>query len=280
MTQTEPDFWVLEYVTITRDPRTDLVVAFGGTEQAADILQRTGGFLSAPGPRDHRLPHGLPVEQQRLKATATSHALLAAGHSVYLDPALNMLVVPDGEREAALRYLAGLAERAATATTGSEVAEVLTEVAAPVQGLLPLVREVVVRVWIAADDFQEAAPLGKTDPLARLGSTAASMSEAARAILHARNHAARSGQRHGHCLTTAGGPRPACGIAPPLTAENLTANLADGCGKDVETYIKALKTNRFPPCLQRRPPHPVWRLGGPGTAAGPPISPTPNRRSP
>ncbi|MFK0283244.1 hypothetical protein ACIQVL_22675 [Streptomyces sp. NPDC090499] len=197
MKQTEPDFWVLEYVTITRDPRTDLVVAVGGTERAADILQRTGSFLSAPGPRGdyHRLPHGLPVEQQRLKATATSHALLAAGHSVYLDPALNMLVVPDGEREAALRYLAGLAERAATATTGSEVAEVLTEVAAPVQGLLPLVREVVVRVWIAADDFQEAAPLGKTDPLARLGSTAASMSEAARAILHARNHAARSGQR-------------------------------------------------------------------------------------
>ncbi|MEU9411679.1 hypothetical protein AB0E08_39110 [Streptomyces sp. NPDC048281] len=197
MTRAEPDFWVLEYVTITKDPHTGLVVAVGGTEQAADILQRTGGFLSAPGPRGdyHRLPHGLPLEQQRLKATAASHALLAAGHSVHLDPALNMLVVPDGERDAALRYLAGLAERAATATTGSEVAEVLTEIAAPVQGLLPLVREVVVRVWIAADDFQEATPAGKSDPLAGLGSTVASMSEAVRAILHARNHAARSEQR-------------------------------------------------------------------------------------
>ncbi|MER6082970.1 hypothetical protein [Streptomyces sp. NPDC001833] len=35
MKQTEPDFWVLEYVTITKDPRTDLVVAIGGTEKAA-----------------------------------------------------------------------------------------------------------------------------------------------------------------------------------------------------------------------------------------------------
>ncbi|WP_237283349.1 hypothetical protein [Streptomyces alfalfae] len=69
MNQTEPDFWVLEYVTITKDPRTGLVVAIGGTEQAADILQRTGGFLTSPGPRGdyHRLPHGLPIEQQRLK---------------------------------------------------------------------------------------------------------------------------------------------------------------------------------------------------------------------
>ncbi|WP_234328279.1 hypothetical protein [Streptomyces sp. NRRL S-37] len=49
MNQTEPDFWVLEYVTITKDPRTGLVVAIGGTEQAADILQRAGGFVTAPG---------------------------------------------------------------------------------------------------------------------------------------------------------------------------------------------------------------------------------------
>lgn len=75
------------------------------------------------------------------------------------------------------------------------MAKVLTEIAAPVHGILPLLREAVVRFWIAADDFQEAAPARKTDPLAQLESTAASMSEAARAILHARNHAARSAQR-------------------------------------------------------------------------------------
>ncbi|MDI3418593.1 hypothetical protein [Streptomyces luteolus] len=197
MKQTEPDFWVLEYVTITKDPNTDLVVAIGGTEKAAYILQRTGGFRSASGPRGdyHRLPHGLPAEQQRRKATAASHALLAAGHSVHLDPTLNMLVAPDGEREAAVRYLTGLAERAAAATTSSEVADVLTEIAAPVHGLLPLAREVVVRAWITASDLQEAAPAGRPDPIARLGSTATSMSEAARAILHARNHTARPAQR-------------------------------------------------------------------------------------
>ncbi|MEU0204301.1 MULTISPECIES: hypothetical protein [unclassified Streptomyces] len=129
MNQKEPDFWVLEYVTITKDARTGLVVAIGGTEMAADILQRTGGFLSAPGPRGdyHRLPHGLLIEQQRLRATTASHAPLAAGHSVHLDPALNMLAGPDGEREAALRYLARLTEQVAAAETSSQVAEVLTD---------------------------------------------------------------------------------------------------------------------------------------------------------
>ena len=100
-----------------KDPRTGLVVAIGGTEKAAYILQRTGSFLSAAGPRGdyHRLPHGLPVEQQRLKATAASHALLAAGHSVHLDPALNALVTPDSEHNAALRFLTQIAERASAA---------------------------------------------------------------------------------------------------------------------------------------------------------------------
>jgi hypothetical protein len=51
---------VLDHVTITKDPRTDLVITIGGTEKATDILQRAGGS-----------PHGLPVEQQRLKATTT-----------------------------------------------------------------------------------------------------------------------------------------------------------------------------------------------------------------
>ncbi|MFF7476780.1 hypothetical protein [Streptomyces sp. NPDC008092] len=31
-----------------------------------------------------------------------------------------------------------------------------------------------------------------------------------------------------------------------MTAKNLMANLADGCGADVEICIKALTTNRFP----------------------------------
>lgn len=197
MKQTEPDFWVLEYVTITKEPRTDLVVAIGGSEKAAGILQRTGGFLSAPGPRGdyHRLPHGLPVKQQRLKATAASHALLAAGHSVHLDPALNALATPNGEHDAALRYLAHLAGRVSAAETSGEIAEILTEVAAPVNELLPLTREVVVRAWIAASDLQGAAPGGEPEPLARLRDTVSSLSRAAHVILRARNHAARAPQQ-------------------------------------------------------------------------------------
>ncbi|MGW4197101.1 hypothetical protein [Streptomyces sp. NPDC005004] len=204
----EPDFWVLEYVTITKDPRTELVVAIGGTEKAADILQRTGGFLSWAGPRGdyHRLPHGLPAEQQRLKATAASHALLAAGFSVHLDPALNALTAPDGERDTAVRYLARLAERASAAETGSEVAEVLTEIAAPVNGLLPLTREVVVRAWGAASSVQGTEPWAASEPVTRLGDTTRSLSDAARHILRARNHAARA---PGPAINAATPPGPA-----------------------------------------------------------------------
>ncbi|MGW2046199.1 hypothetical protein ACWCPF_13590 [Streptomyces sp. NPDC001858] len=215
MTVKEPDFWALEYITITKDPRTGLVVAIGGTEKAAGILQRTGGFLSAPGPhRDyHRLPHGLPVEQQRLKATTASHALLAAGHSVHLDPALNTLATPDGDHDAALRYLNRLARRVAAAQSSGEIAEVLTEIAAPATGLLPLTREVVVRAWIAAGRLQDAAPGGQPEPLARLGDTAGTMSRAAHEILHARDHAARAPQPAAPAPPTAPAPPPSAARA-------------------------------------------------------------------
>lgn len=146
----EPDFFAQDYITITKDPRTELVVAIGGNGRAAGILQRAGGFLAASGNGwdYHRLPHGLAIEQQRLKATAASHALLTAGHSVHLDPALNALAKPDGERESALRYLAQLSERAARAESATEIAEILTAVAGPVEGLLPLTRDVVARAVI------------------------------------------------------------------------------------------------------------------------------------
>lgn len=61
-------------------------------------------------------------------------------------------------------------------------------------GLLPLTREVVARAWITASDLQGAAPGEEPEPIARLGSTTNSLSEAARAMLHARNHAARPTQ--------------------------------------------------------------------------------------
>ncbi|MEU9382080.1 hypothetical protein AB0D38_14255 [Streptomyces sp. NPDC048279] len=88
-----PEFFVLSYITITRDPRTRLVVAIGGDERAAGILQTAGGFNDAPGPRGpyHRQPHTMAVDEQRTGATAAALALLQAGYSVHLDPALNTL---------------------------------------------------------------------------------------------------------------------------------------------------------------------------------------------
>ncbi|MFF5837812.1 MULTISPECIES: hypothetical protein [Streptomyces] len=113
-----------EYVTITKDPHTDLVLAIGGTDKAADILQRTDGFLSAAARAYHGSPRGLPIEQQRLRATTASHSLRAAQRPPH--PALNTLSTPNGERDAALRYLAQFGERVAAAESGSEVAGVLT----------------------------------------------------------------------------------------------------------------------------------------------------------
>lgn len=112
----EPDFFLQDYITTSPSPKKSVPGWSwnGGSEQAESILQQTGGFLDASGIGRgyHRLPHGLPVEQQRLKATSAPHALLAAGHSVHLDPALNILSTPDSEREATLRYLSQLAARA------------------------------------------------------------------------------------------------------------------------------------------------------------------------
>ncbi|WP_413100240.1 hypothetical protein [Streptomyces sp. Inha503] len=132
-------------------------------------------------------------------------ATLAAGHSIHLNPTLNTLATPNGERDAPLHYLTWLAERVAAAETSSAVAEVPTEVAAPVNGLLPLTRNVVVRAWICASDLQGAALGGEPEPIARLGDTTSSMSQAACVILRARNHAPRAPQHQ----ATAPPPSPA-----------------------------------------------------------------------
>lgn len=49
MRPSEPDFAVLEYITIAKDSRTGLVIALGGTQEAAGIPQRNG-FLDARSP--------------------------------------------------------------------------------------------------------------------------------------------------------------------------------------------------------------------------------------
>lgn len=73
-----------------------------------------------------------------------------------------MLSVPIGDRDAARRCLGRLAERVAAAEPSRQVAEVLTEIAAPVNGLLHLCREVVVRAAFAARSLH--APQRRTRP--------------------------------------------------------------------------------------------------------------------
>ncbi|MEU9246965.1 hypothetical protein [Streptomyces sp. NPDC048385] len=206
----EPDFLVLEYITITQDVRTGLVVAIGGTEQAAGILQTAGGFLNAPGPRGefHRLPRGLPIEQQRLKATAAAHTLLAAGYSVHLDPALNVHASPDGDRQATQRYLAQLADRAAHAASDDETAEVLTEIAAPAQGLLPLVSDIVIRA--AAEWSERLSSTGHdTEPARQLLKATSRLNATAQQITLARNEAAHASARPPHLPPAASPVNPA-----------------------------------------------------------------------
>ncbi|MFM9571783.1 hypothetical protein ACKI1I_17430 [Streptomyces turgidiscabies] len=150
----EPVFFVHTYVTITRDPRTQLVVAIGGDDRAASILQRGGGFLDAPGPRGpyHRQPHSLPAEERRRGATAAALALLQAGYSVHLDPDLNTLSTRDEDRQAAHRYLDLLAERARNPSDGHELAAILTEIVAPGDGVLPRLRDILLSLWAGWDD--------------------------------------------------------------------------------------------------------------------------------
>ncbi|MGZ2362103.1 hypothetical protein LRE75_36510 [Streptomyces sp. 372A] len=188
----EPTFFALDYVTITRDPRTRLVVAIGGDPRAAGILQTAGGFHSAPSvSRDyHRLPHHMPVEHQRHSATAAAHALLLAGYSVHLDPSLNTLTTPDGDRQAAHRYLDQLAERARAAETDQDVATVLAEIAAPEEGLLPQLVQSLISTWATWGKHRREVGLDE-EPADQLMEITSSLSDHARRITQIRNQAAR-----------------------------------------------------------------------------------------
>ncbi|MEU3599312.1 hypothetical protein ABZ714_11350 [Streptomyces sp. NPDC006798] len=191
----EPEFFVLDYITITRDPRTKLVVAVGGNERASGILQTKGEFLPVHGPRGdyHRQPADLPVENQRQGATAAAHALLLAGASVHLDPELNTLLTPDGDRDAVHRYLGQLADRASRATCDREVAAVLTEIVAPDVGLLPRLTAVLVDTGF--DWYQSKDAAGEDPALAALLVTAAA-------------DLRRSSQQFGHIRNQAAAPPP------------------------------------------------------------------------
>ncbi|MCY0933832.1 hypothetical protein [Streptomyces sp. H34-S4] len=184
-------FLILSYVTITRDPRTRLGVATSCTPEAAGILETAGRFIEVPRPRGpfHRQPHDLPVEQQRHYATAAAQALLLAGGSVYLDPSLNTLATPDGDRAAAHRYLEQLSERAREATDDKQVAEILAEVAAPTEGLLSHLVQTLSTTWVTWAQRTEGA-LSMEDLSMQLGESTDGLSRHGNKIRHIRDSAA------------------------------------------------------------------------------------------
>ncbi|MGW2585817.1 hypothetical protein ACWCYZ_31610 [Streptomyces virginiae] len=184
----EPDFLVLGYVTITRDPRTQLVVTSRCTPEASGILETVGRFRDG-GVQYLRQPHDMPVDQQRHYATAAAQALLLSGFSVYLDPSLNTLATPDGDRAAAHRYLDQLTERASKATDDKQVAEILAEVAAPTEGLLSHLVQTLITTWAAWSQRTEGA-LSKDDLAMRLMDTTSVLSRGGDEIRHIRNQAA------------------------------------------------------------------------------------------
>ncbi|OEV27509.1 hypothetical protein AN219_22735 [Streptomyces nanshensis] len=189
--ETEPQFFVQDYITISRDHRTELVIALGGNDKAAGILQSMGHFLPSPGPLGtyHRQPRTLPVDAQRQGATAATQHLLLAGFSVHLDPSLDVLSTVDGDRAAAHRYLAQLAARAGAASSDRGVAEVLTELVAPNDGMLPRTLMTLVSAWAPWTRRLEAAGEELVLP-ERLMNAASSISRQAWQIEQIRNKAA------------------------------------------------------------------------------------------
>ncbi|MFG3348659.1 hypothetical protein ACGF1Z_26815 [Streptomyces sp. NPDC048018] len=212
MNPIEPEFLLPHYVTITRDPRTQLVLAVGGDQRAAGILQATGGFTRHPGPSTHyhRQPVTMPVEQQRLQATAASYALLSAGYSTFLDPSLNVLATQDGDREATHRYLKYLAELARNTDEGPVLAAVLAEISAPETGVLPQLRDVLVSVWTSWGNQVPAEPRDG-GPVERLIDVTDVLSNKAREVEELRTHAARSpaSATPASPLPPTAGPKPA-----------------------------------------------------------------------
>ncbi|MFF7174730.1 hypothetical protein [Streptomyces pseudovenezuelae] len=206
----EPTFPVLDYVTITRDPKTALVVAIGGDQRAAGLLQTAGGFRSAPGPRGdyHRLPHALPVEEQRQGATAAAHALLLAGYSVHLDPTLNTVATQGSDRQASHRHLEQLTSLGSDTDNDRQVAAVLTEIAAPDDGLLPRLTQSLLATW--ASWGQRLKDTGRDPQVAmQLGAIVNKLSTLTWQIEQARNDVDRTGpalQTHPRPVSTAPSP--------------------------------------------------------------------------
>ncbi|MFE9308102.1 hypothetical protein ACFYM5_10415 [Streptomyces sp. NPDC006706] len=93
----------MDYITITRNTWTGLVVAIGGDEQEAGVLQ-AASFTPVPRPCGgyHRLPHHLPIAQRPSQSPAASTSLSrpdAASATAHADRHSLHRPHPDAPRE-------------------------------------------------------------------------------------------------------------------------------------------------------------------------------------
>lgn len=129
-------------LTLRRDPHSGEVLARGGDPEAHSILERTDWVpVVRVHEHYHRLPTGLNGAEETRLAIRTVARLRTVGYHVDCD----------GDFDTDLRephhlplgaQVAHLAERIRAATTTGEVAEVLTELTAPGDGILAAIDEV------------------------------------------------------------------------------------------------------------------------------------------
>ncbi|MFF8447690.1 hypothetical protein ACF06Q_08315 [Streptomyces leeuwenhoekii] len=124
------------FLTIRRDPHSDEVLARGGDTEAHSILQRTG-FVPVIRRHEtyHRAPTGLARDDEADLATEAVARLRAVGYHADCDEDFETDSRPVHDLPLGAS-VAHLAERIQQATTTQDVADVLTELTAPHDGIL------------------------------------------------------------------------------------------------------------------------------------------------
>ncbi|OIJ91622.1 hypothetical protein [Streptomyces colonosanans] len=139
------------FLTIRRDPHSAEVLARGGDDEAHSILQRTG-FVPVVRVHEtyHRAPSALAEDKETRLATEAVARLRAVGYHVDCDPVFDTDRRPirDLPLGASVTHLA---ECIRQATTTDEVADALTELTAPHDGILAAVEQVLA----AAAEFHD-----------------------------------------------------------------------------------------------------------------------------
>ncbi|MFE0380175.1 hypothetical protein ACFW1M_32485 [Streptomyces inhibens] len=145
------------FLSIRRDPYSDEVLARGGDSEAHSLLQRTG-FVPVVRAHEtyHRLPTNLTAHDEARLATAAVARLRSAGYPVDCDKGFDTDDRPTHHLPLGTS-VARLAEYIRDATTTDEVAETLTELTAPHDGVLAALDDVLVALAEFHEGLGDAA---------------------------------------------------------------------------------------------------------------------------